>query len=153
MTLLDDASPQLSNACPLPPPLPPPQLFTSAVWQAHAQRLHWVMAAAAAPLEPHAAVANMLVAGTPLGNCRVMLYFCYSALGWLLPTVVLVPAQPAPGEGMLERSLRSLKPAAGRQQRGGGGGAQPSSLTAVQLRWWMVLSVLWAACWAIELFL
>lgn len=91
-----------------------------------------------------------LPACPPADGQRVaFLLFIWIVLGWLMPTLLLLPEYGGtgeqPGSGLFEAWLRLLKPSSRRRRGEAGptGGQDGLSAAACALHWWVVLLLGW----------
>lgn len=123
--------------------------------------LHSFLACLATPLMP---ASQALIPGTPRARCRAMVLLIWTLVGFVIPTVGLVP-QPVrwfaprherggttgrgPGDGWdvhMQRCLQLLKWPPDPEHPG----AIEERLLCT-LRWWVLTSVVWAVCcWVAE---
>lgn len=92
------------------------QMLTSPDMEEVIDAMHWVAASAASCVVP---TAVMVLPRSPQCRCEALLLFVWTALGWLVPAVILLPAHTGHGPRPLpERCLAVLKlPPASHPQR------------------------------------
>ena len=79
-----------------------------------------VLAALASPMLPGS---HLLIPASPHGRCRALLLLMWASLGWLLPTVALLPMGQAPWRGRA-RGRQGKQQQQGRQLGGRARGQQ-----------------------------
>ena len=87
-----------------------PQLLTAPLMEQRAAAMHSVLAALASLMLPGS---HMLVPASARGRCWALLLLLWSTMGWLLPTLVMLPMKAAAVAGQREGQAGELAAAAG----------------------------------------
>ena len=100
-----------------------PQLLTAPLMEQRAGAMHSVLAALASPMLPGS---HLLIPASVRGRCRALLLLMWATLGWLLPTLALLPMEEDAVAGQREgQAGEAAGQAAGRGQRQGPGAGGP----------------------------
>ena len=106
-----------------------PQLLTAPLMEQRAATMHSVLAALASPMLPGS---HLLIPASVRGRCRALLLLMWATLGWLLPTLALLPmeedAVAGQREGQAGEAAAAAAPgqAAGREQNHGAAAGGPA---------------------------
>ena len=111
-------------------------MLTTPQMEQRAAAVHAVLAALAWPMLPGS---HLLVPASPHGRCRSLLLLSWATLGWLLPTLALLPLEEGAVAGQHEMqageaTAAAAGQAAGGEQRQGGAAGGPADTRIVKGR-------------------